>query len=226
MTNRLKQYKDRLNPSQVADGINAANKNAERLYLDAKLLFENSRYPSSIALSILSVEESGKASILRGLSLSVSGKELKGNWKRYRNHRAKNTHWIALDLMLGGAKNLEGISQVEDPDSEHPEILEQLKQVAFYTDCLGSAHWSIPEDVVDKELCEKILKVAEIFSKRKECSEQQVDLWIKHMLPVKDQPQKIQNQALHNWFREMEEKGFMTEGKVSYSSFLGIDDKH
>lgn len=39
--------------------------NAMRLYQDAQLLFENERYPSSLALSLLSLEESGKFLIKR-----------------------------------------------------------------------------------------------------------------------------------------------------------------
>ena len=35
-------------------------------------------------------------------------------------------------------------------DSDHPYVLDQLKQIAFYTDCLGDAHWSIPDEVIDE----------------------------------------------------------------------------
>lgn len=223
MAEDLKQYKDRLNASQIASGINVAIKNSRRLFEDASLLFDNGRYPSALALAILSIEESGKASILRSLSLAEDGKELKEGWKRYRSHKDKNTNWIALDMMLEGARSLEDLSRIADPDSDHPKILDQLKQVALYTDCLGSAHWSLPEDVVEKDLAAGILRTADIFSRKQNCAEEHISLWVKHMLPVKNQPQSVQNQALLNWFNEMKAKGYITEGDVAFKDFLGVD---
>ncbi|MBN1085452.1 AbiV family abortive infection protein [Erwinia aphidicola] len=35
--------------------------------------------------------------------------------------------------------------------TEHPFALDQLKQISFYTDCLGKAHWSIPDNVIDRD---------------------------------------------------------------------------
>ena len=46
--------------------MNAARRNARRLAEDAKLLLEAGRYPTATALAVLSIEESGKMSILRG----------------------------------------------------------------------------------------------------------------------------------------------------------------
>ncbi|MFU1519955.1 AbiV family abortive infection protein [Vreelandella alkaliphila] len=223
MAEDLKQYKGRLSASQIASGINVAIKNSRRLFEDASLLFDNGRYPSALALAILSIEESGKASILRSLSLADDVKELKEGWKRYRSHKDKNTHWIALDMMLEGARSLEDLSRISDPDSDHPKILDQLKQVALYTDCLGSAHWSFPEEVVEKDLAAGILRTADIFSRKQNCTEEHISLWVKHMLPVKNQPQSIQNQALLNWFNEMKAKGHITEGEVAFKDFLGVD---
>ncbi|MCP1319351.1 AbiV family abortive infection protein [Halomonas sp. 707B3] len=223
MTHGLKQYKGRLSASQVASGINAAQKNARRLYEDAQLLFDNDRYPTGLALAILSIEESGKASILRSLSLAKDGKELKDGWKKFRSHKDKNAHWIAVDLMLEGARSLKGLSKVADPNSNHPELLDQLKQVALYTDCLGSAHWSFPEDVVSKELAAGIIRIADIFSRKKKCTEDHVSLWIKHMLPVKSESQSVQYNALLNWFKEMHNKGYIDEGGVGFEEFLNFN---
>jgi hypothetical protein len=66
---KLDSYKGKLSADQVAAGINAATKNAKRLSEDAALLFEAGRFPSAVSLAILSIEESGKASILRSLRL-------------------------------------------------------------------------------------------------------------------------------------------------------------
>ncbi|GGO80951.1 hypothetical protein GCM10011348_18830 [Marinobacterium nitratireducens] len=88
---------------------------------------------------------------------------------------------------------------------------------------MGSAHWSSPEEVVDKDLAAGILRTADIFSRKQNCVEEHISLWIKHMLPVKNQPQSIQNQALLNWFREMKDKDYITEGEIAFKDFLGVD---
>lgn len=222
MAEGLKQFKDSLSASQIASGINLAIKNSRRLFEDASLLFDKGRYPSALALAILSIEESGKVSILRSLSLADDGKELKKGWKRYRSHKDKNTHWIALDLMFEGARTLEDLSRIADPDSDHPEILDQLKQVALYTDCLGSVHWSFPEEVIEKDLAAGILRTADIFSRKQSCTEEHISLWIKHMLPVKNHSQSTQKKALLNWFTEMKSKGYITEGEIAFKDFLGV----
>ncbi|MGM0985309.1 MAG: AbiV family abortive infection protein, partial [Pseudomonadota bacterium] len=46
------------------------------------------------SLATLSIEESGKVSILRAMSLARDEKELKEEWRRYRSHTNKNVQWI------------------------------------------------------------------------------------------------------------------------------------
>ena len=71
------QYKGKLSAHKIAEGINAALQNANRLADDAELLLEHKKYPSAACLAILSIEESGKVSILRELSIARDGKDLK-----------------------------------------------------------------------------------------------------------------------------------------------------
>src|SRR5260221_5909890 len=73
----LTQFVGALAPQQVADGMNAAGRNAKRLYEDAELLFNASRFASACALAVLSIEEAGKVSVLRGISTASGEKELK-----------------------------------------------------------------------------------------------------------------------------------------------------
>ena len=56
----LDQYKGRLLPEQIAEGMNAAVRNATSLVDDANLLLERKRFPSAVALAILAIEEAGK----------------------------------------------------------------------------------------------------------------------------------------------------------------------
>jgi AbiV family abortive infection protein len=73
---KLNSYTGKLNPEQIAEGINVAAHNALRLSEDAQILFNATRYPSATAFAILSIEESGKIPILRSLLLLKQIKKL------------------------------------------------------------------------------------------------------------------------------------------------------
>jgi AbiV family abortive infection protein len=156
----LGQWKNSLKPSQIAEGMNAANDNARRLIEDAEILFNLNRFPSSISLSILSIEESGKVSILRELALAKNGDQVKEAWKAYRSHTKKNVMWLFPSLVSSGANKLEEFKSLFGEKADHPLLLDNLKQIGFYTDCLGKAHWSVPDQIIDKESAQNMLKIA------------------------------------------------------------------
>jgi len=93
---RLNSYKGRLDYAQIADGINAARRNALRLLEDAQILLRAERYATAASLAILSIEESGKQHILRGLALATADEELLGLWRDYRSHTKKNIPKLAF----------------------------------------------------------------------------------------------------------------------------------
>ena len=74
---KLDQYTCTLSADQVAGGMNAALRNAKRLADDAAILLDNKRFCSATALAILSIEESGKLSVLRMLATADSADEAK-----------------------------------------------------------------------------------------------------------------------------------------------------
>lgn len=159
----IKQYKGKLDPEQVADGMNAAARNAKRLLDDANLLFASKRYPSACSLAILSIEESGKLSQLRGTAIAPDERVLKDAWKDYRDHQAKNAHWIIMQLVTQGPRTLDDLRQIFDKDNDHPALLDSVKQIAFYTDCCGNAHWSEPNAVINEQLAKMIITIAGIL---------------------------------------------------------------
>src|SRR5215204_5498630 len=95
---RPQEYRGPLTPSQIAEGMNAASRNACRLVADAKILFEAGRLPTAAAIAALSIEESGKISILRGLATATTSEDIKAAWHAYREHRSKNGAWVLLEL--------------------------------------------------------------------------------------------------------------------------------
>ncbi len=72
----LDSYKGKLDNKQIADGINAARRNARRLFEDAQMLLGANRYPTVASLAILSIEESGKEYIIRGMAIATTEAEV------------------------------------------------------------------------------------------------------------------------------------------------------
>ena len=182
----LKQYSGRLSAEQIVAGINAAARNARRLYEDAELLLNQGRYPTACALAALSIEESGKAAILRRLSIAKTDQRAKEIWREYRNHRSKNVMWILPDLAVRGARTIEDMRVIVDPNSDHGAVLDTVKQLGFYTDCCGSAHWSEPPAVIDEKLAQTILFTAKVLLRKKDMPLREMELWIEHIGPSID----------------------------------------
>jgi len=147
---KLSQYKGKLTPAEAAAGINRARHNAKRLAADAGRLLAIDRYPSALELAILSIEESGKISILRSLVLARSEDDVKTAWREYRSHTSKNRLWPIIELVRKGARKLDDFVSLFCDQADHTLLLDQLKQIALYTDCLGDCHWSEPDQVIDK----------------------------------------------------------------------------
>ena len=218
------QYKGNLSPKQITDGMNAAVANAKQLRKDAVLLHKHGRFARSVSLSILSVEESGKIPILRQLSIATDGKQLKDCWKRYRKHTEKNVMIEFPDLVGDGGRVLEDFLVLFNGQSRIPRTCDQLKQIGFYTDCLGKSHWSIPENVIDKALSESMLKISGILLTTRHYSEQEVILWIKHMKPVENESLANMKKALRNWYTEMKSNGLLnTISDQEIDEYLGVD---
>ncbi len=217
---KLDSYKSRLNPQQIADGMNVALENARRLVADAKLLFNAGRFPTAASLAVLSIEESGKLSVLRSLALARDDTEIKEAWRDYRSHTRKNVMWLLPQLVAQGARKLDDMRLLFDESCEHPYLLEQIKQVGFYTDCLGQAHWSKPTHIIEEDLAKTIVQVAEIMAKDREITTLEIELWIKHIKPVWKKNLSWMKQALVNWHNEMKEKGLVKEDDNDMERFV------
>ena len=217
---KLDQYKGSLDPTQIAKGINAAIRNAKQLAKDAELLLKAGRYSTAASLAVLSIEESGKVKILRALALAKDEKQLAKCWKEYRSHTKKNVMWLLPQLVAEGARKLDNFKGLFDKDSEHPYLLDQVKQIGFYTDCLGSAHWSIPEEVIDESLSKLLVQIADLFAKNREITPKEIELWIKHLGPVWMTSPAWMKKALENWYVEMQECGLVPKGKNEMEEFI------
>ena len=224
--NKLSQYRGDLNAAQIADGMNAARRNARRLADDAQSLWRLSRYPTATALAILSIEESGKVTILRGLARVPTPELRRQHWKEFRSHRKKNVAWVIPELYRDGARTLESLRLAATPSAPHTALLDQLKQISLYVDCLGDANWSEPEAVIDESLSRYIVGTADMLAKGGTITELEVRLWIEHMSPTYDQSLERQKTSLQSWYAAMKENGLWDEqreasNRISLDRFLG-----
>ena len=116
---RREKYRGALSAAQIADGMNAARRNALRLAADARLLLDADRLPTAAAMAALSIEESGKVSIIRQFSTATGPDAIKQVWKQYNDHRSKNGAWMLYDFFLAGGKCLLDIPSAFDLRRSH-----------------------------------------------------------------------------------------------------------
>jgi AbiV family abortive infection protein len=217
---KLAQYKGGMTSAQIAAGMNAATANATRLLGDAKLLLKQKRYPGAVALAILSIEESGKVSILRELALARDQSELSDRWREYRTHIKKNVLWPFLERAMQGASKLEDFRELVHPDAEHPFVLDHLKQLSIYTDCLGSGHWSVPEKIIDEELCKQLVFAAEGLASDRKITTEEIELWIEHMQPAYGRGYEAMKEALIAWDSAMRARGLLPQDGSTMEDFI------
>lgn len=218
---RLPQLRGLLTAAQIAEGMRLALQNAARLAEDADSLLKSGRVPSAVALAILSIEESGKVSVLRQMAIAENEKEWLQLWKAYRSHTKKNTLWLFGELVQKGARTLDELRPLVDTESDHPDILDQIKQLCTYTECFTAGKWSLPEQVEVGALAPYLVKMAQILGRPKAVTTEEIELWRKHLLPVKAAPMNAQKQAVAAWFHEMKLRGLSEASPEEVENFLG-----
>ena len=220
MKKKLNAYRGRLTPGQIAAGMNAAARNARRLSEDAEALVATGRFPTAASVAALSVEEAGKVSILRELALAKTDAEALEVWKRYRSHTSKNVAWLLPQLAAAGARKLEDLRGLFDETSDHPFVLDNLKQLGFYTDCLGKGHWALPWEVIDEGLARMLVQIAKALSGKDQHTEREIALWMDHIGPVWKKDVALMKQALVNWYSAMQTEGLAAEGANAMEQFI------
>jgi len=217
---KLNQYKGPLDSKQISNGINAANDNAKRLLSDAELLRDNGRFASAIALTVLSIEESGKESVLRNLALSETDESIAASWKFYRSHKIKNAHWLIPPLIVMGVKGLDLSKRIYEANSAHRDYLDNLKQISLYTDCLDDAKWSSPTIEIREDLCKSIIRIAQLLLGARKISIEDIDIWIEHMRPVIGASEGEKKVAISGWYRALCRKGLIEDNEDRMEKFI------
>ncbi|MBN8948880.1 MAG: AbiV family abortive infection protein [Rhodanobacter sp.] len=213
-------YQGELTALSLAAGMNAAVENAARLFHDAETLCAMGSFPTCASLAILSIEESGKVAVLREMSLARSPAERKECWKAYRSHRRKNVAWFMRDLVESGARTLDELYPLVDPDSDHPAVLDQFKQAGFYTDCLNERSWSLPATAVTDNFAKSMLSRARALLSNRKHTAREVELWVEHIGPVWKSDMDSMKRGVLGWQDAMLREGLTTEGAITMRAFL------
>lgn len=223
---RIKKYSGAMTAEKIATGINLSSANAKRLLRSAQLLFEAKDYASAISLAILSIEESGKAGYLRGLALTDDEKSIKECWKDYRTHTKKNISFGLATVLHDGKICLEDLRPLFRPENTIPFQLDDLKQLGFYTDCLGDdGHWHTPVSYFTKEEAEVVLNNASLCCHRDETvTVREIELWVECLKPVWLKSMDEMKRGLIRWRQKMREEGLVPEDD-QFGEFVssGID---
>lgn len=216
-----RQFTQGISVKLAAEISNGAIENAKSLYEDAKLLFDNEKFARAISLAILSIEESGKPSIIRNLVLEDDPKEISNLWKSYRRHQDKNSMWIVPELIFKGARKLEDMRKVVDKNSDHTQTLDNLKQLCFYSDVFTKGKLSLPNKVATKDVAFSILEVAKSSIKETIVTEESLEIWVKHLKPVWKKEMNKMKEGLNNCYLELESRNLIEEGTaLRMSQFL------
>lgn len=202
----LPSYQGSLTPKQIAEGINVARGNGKRLLQDAEILFDRERYPSACALAVLSIEESGKSGILRRMATAPNDAVIEKLWREYRTHTKKNIAWIAPDMLRKGVKKFNDLHLLADPHSDHPQVLDGLKQLSIYTDRYVNTKWSVPAVEINRRMAQEIISAAAVLlGGHKVCTEREIELWAEHVGNVEDGP--TGNKRILNFYKAMISEG-------------------
>lgn len=221
MHKRLFQYSGPLTPPQAAEGINAAILNAKRLTDDASLLLDAGRFATAASLAILAIEEAGKISIVRSLVCARTQAQLDEEWRRYRKHTAKNYLALMPDFARKGTRRLSALTGMFTADTASERATYDIvKQLGFYTDCCGDAHWAIPAEVIDEPLATQLVKCAAALTKEKEpVTSLELELWEQHMRTGQ------RSESLVRWCEAMVAAGLMScEYAAEMCSFVDSQD--
>ncbi len=121
-------------------GEHAILANAERLLNDAQLLFDNGRFPTSAALAVLSIEESGKAH--EGMSVGHLAKQKAAAYSGWANY------------VVGFLEDRGFTIEQRDASSEQNRNSEEVAEFReVLKEALGELKWSeLLEQIDNKEL--------------------------------------------------------------------------
>ena len=90
---------------------------------------------------------------------------------------------LVLDLVRRGAKRLSDFGNLFTETTYFDrQTCDIIKQLGFYTDCCGDAHWSSPAEVIDEGVAIPLVQFAVALTKGDEVvTTEELELWAMYM---------------------------------------------
>ena len=127
--------------------------------------------------------------------------------------------WPFIFEVKGGARRAGDFAKLFDDGAEHPQLLDTVKQVSFYTDCVADCQWWIPERVVDADATNFIVRAAELMAKQNIVTTEEIELWIAILKPHWNGSDEERATAVCAWDKEMRQRGLI-KGEVTMERFF------
>lgn len=217
---RPRQYASRLTALDAVAAMQAARLNALELLDTAEILYNLKRFPHSLALSTIAIEETGKLPLLLVIYLGFSGdqKKLKKLWKSYRRHQEKTR-----GLNIG----IEGRVRATFPEVPHkmakeigrfgpiPDNLETSKQRAIYSDCLETAGGFVchlPKNIDWRQQAwDRLCEAQALALALRDYPPEELEVWLKHAKEAQSNGGDFRD-MLEPLHKDLVERGFVQEG--------------
>lgn len=189
----------------LIEGINKCILNAESLIRDAFILKENKSIERAYTLFQLSIEETGKASMLYFFSAQSQTEKLanlKAFKKDFINHKIKTTKAINFDtVLLATIKDKSDRQRFYNAillEHENLEYFNVLKNYSLYTSILKDRFF-LPSELIT----EKHLEGIEIrATNRLELIKSTLTFFLENFKKIKDSELKIDDEQLTTWADE------------------------
>ena len=135
-------------------------------------------------------------------------------------HTRKNAQWLLPELALKGARKLDDLRPLFDGDADHPFILDNLKQLGFYTDCLENKKWSVPQEAIDEKLAQSLVQIAILLVSKRQVTVTEIKLWIENLGAAPKNDFVASKAALVKWYSAMQEAGLCEPGINKMEQFI------
>lgn len=153
-----------MKPELTIDGIKRCIENANDYYKEARLLHKHKRLPRAIALTILGIEEIGKAELIAQILIEEDQQEKSTLKKKFSRHPEKIERAAFASACNSYFDNQEiGVASLIKNSPFANLNLDKLKQACFYVDYDSEAGYSSPKDLPISEFLPVIKGLSELL---------------------------------------------------------------
>lgn len=161
----MREAEHPLSPTAYGKGVSACLENSRALFDESLTLMEGGHHARAVALAILSLEELDKVKRILRLTLFVDAKDIKREWRSFRNHHPKLTSSLSflthgtISIVTDVIKGPKGRGKELKWLPKSPELASTLKLRCLYVSCLEDGFWSVPSKLVPRYIASAIIAV-------------------------------------------------------------------